>query len=63
MALGAAAAFGYSLWALFAASGAMMTGGPDAAMPYMDEYYFESAATPEASATQSSPPSRDATRS
>ncbi len=45
VALGAAAAFGYSLWALFAASGAMMTGGPDAAMPYMDEFYFESAAT------------------
>ncbi len=44
VALGAAAAFGYSLWALFAASSAMMDGGPAAAMAYMDEYYFESAA-------------------
>ncbi len=45
VALGAAAAFGYSLWALFAASSAMMTGGAEAAMGYMDEFYFESAAT------------------
>ena len=45
VALGAAAAFGYSLWALFAASSAMMTGGAAAAMGYMDEFYFESAAT------------------
>ena len=45
VALGAAAAFGYSLWALFAASSAMMTGGAAAAMGYMDELYFESAAT------------------
>ncbi len=44
VALGAAAAFGYSLWALFAASAAMMEGGHMAAMAYMDEYYFESAA-------------------
>ncbi len=45
VALGAAAAFSYSLWALFAASSAMMTGGAMAAMGYMDEFYFESAAT------------------
>ena len=45
VALGATASFGYSLWALFAASSAMMADGPHAAMAYMDEYYFESAAT------------------
>ena len=45
VALGATASFGYSLWALFAASSAMMTGGAHAAMSYMDEFYFESAAT------------------
>ncbi len=44
VALGATAAFGYSLWALFAASSAMMEGGHMAAMAYMHEYYFESAA-------------------
>ncbi len=45
VALGATAAFSYSLWALFAASSAMMEDGAMAAMAYMDEYYFESAAT------------------
>ena len=45
VALGATASFGYSLWALFAASSAMMSGGHEAAMGYMDEFYFESAAT------------------
>ena len=45
VALGATASFLYSLWALFAASSAMMSGGADAAMGYMDEFYFESAAT------------------
>ena len=45
VALGATASFGYSLWALFAASSAMMSGGAEAAMGYMDEFYFESAAT------------------
>ncbi len=45
VALGATASFGYSLWALFAASSAMMEGGAEAAMAYMDEFYFESAAT------------------
>ena len=45
VAMGAGAAFGYSTWALFAASSAMAAGGAAAAMPYMDEYYFESAAT------------------
>ncbi len=45
VALGATASFGYSLWALFAASSAMMDSGAHAAMGYMDEFYFESAAT------------------
>ena len=45
VAMGAGAAFGYSTWALFAASSAMAAGGAAAAMPYMNEYYFESAAT------------------
>ena len=45
VALGATASFLYSLWALFAASSAMMAGGHEAAMGYMDEFYFESAAT------------------
>ncbi len=45
VAMGAGAAFGYSTWALFAASSAMAAGGSEAAMMYMDEYYFESAAT------------------
>ena len=45
VALGATASFGYSLWALFAASSAMSAGGAEAAMKYMDEFYFESAAT------------------
>ncbi len=45
VALGATASFLYSLWALFAASAAMGQSGPEAAMAYMDEFYFESAAT------------------
>ena len=44
VAMGAAAAFLYSTAVLFLASSAMAQGGPEAAMPYMDEYYFESAA-------------------
>ena len=44
VAMGAAAAFLYSTVVLFLASSAMAQGGPEAAMPYMDEYYFESAA-------------------
>ena len=44
VAMGSAAAFLYSTVVLFLASSAMAQGGPEAAMPYMDEYYFESAA-------------------
>jgi Cu2+-exporting ATPase len=45
VALGASAAFLYSTVALFLASSAMMAGGAEAAKPFMDEFYFESAAT------------------
>ena len=45
VALGATAAFGYSTFALFAMSHAMTSGDMDAVMMYMDEFYFESAAT------------------
>ena len=41
--LGAAAAFGYSVYALFAMSHAMSVGDMDGVMRYMDEFYFESA--------------------
>ena len=41
--LGAAAAFGYSTYALFAMSHAMSIGDMDGVMHYMDEFYFESA--------------------
>ena len=44
VALGASAAFVYSTYALFAMTDAQVTGGADAAMPWMDEFYFESAA-------------------
>ena len=44
VALGATAAFVYSTVALFAMTGAQVTGGAEAAMVYMDEFYFESAA-------------------
>lgn len=44
VALGAGAAFGYSTYALFAMTNAQVTGGMEAAMPWMDEFYFESAA-------------------
>ena len=45
VALGATAAFLYSIVALFLMTDAQVKGGATAAMPYMDEFYFESAAT------------------
>ena len=45
VALGAAAAFGYSTFALFAMTDAQVRGNMDAVMSYMHEFYFESAAT------------------
>ncbi|MCH5147453.1 MAG: heavy metal translocating P-type ATPase [Clostridiales bacterium] len=45
VALGASAAFIYSIVALFLMTDAQVHGGAMAAMPYMDEFYFESAAT------------------
>lgn len=44
VALGSSAAFGYSTYALFAMTDAQLKGGAEAAMPFMDEFYFESAA-------------------
>ena len=44
VALGAAAAFGYSTFALFAMTDALVRGDADAVMSYMHEFYFESAA-------------------
>ena len=44
VALGAAAAFGYSTFALFAMTDAQVRGDADAVMDYMHEFYFESAA-------------------
>ena len=44
VALGSAAAFVYSVYALFAMSGAQLAGGSEAAAPWMNEFYFESAA-------------------
>jgi len=44
VALGSAAAFVYSVYALFAMTGAQLRGGSEAAMPWMHEFYFESAA-------------------
>ena len=43
--LGAAAAFGYSTYALFAMTVAQVQGDAMAVMGYMEEFYFESAAT------------------
>ena len=45
VALGSAAAFVYSTFALFAMTDAQLKGQMDAVMVYMDEFYFESAAT------------------
>ena len=44
VALGSAAAFGYSTYALFAMSHAQMQGHAEHAMHYLHEFYFESAA-------------------
>ena len=44
VALGSAASFGYSVYALFAMTDAQMMGDHAAAMGYMHEFYFESAA-------------------
>ena len=44
VALGAAASFGYSTYALFAMTGAQVRGDAAAIMRYMHEFYFESAA-------------------
>lgn len=45
VAMGASAAFGYSLYALFAMTGAQARGDAEAVMGYMHEFYFESAGT------------------
>ena len=45
VALGAAAAFGYSVYALFKMSAAQVAGDMDTLMTYMHELYFESAGT------------------
>ena len=44
VALGSAAAFGYSTYALFAMTAAQLHGDAELVMHYMDEFYFESAA-------------------
>lgn len=44
VALGATASFGYSVFALFAMTSAMVDGDMDKVMEYMMEFYFESAA-------------------
>ncbi len=43
IALGSGAAFVYSTVMLFAMTSAQVSGGSEAAMPYMNEFYFESA--------------------
>ena len=44
VALGSAASFGYSVYALFAMTAAQVNGDMDAVMSYTHEFYFESAA-------------------
>ncbi len=44
VALGSGASFAYSVFAVFAMSGAVLTGDSDKVMYYMDQFYFESAA-------------------
>ena len=44
VALGSAASFVWSVWALFRMTRAQLEGGAEAAMALMDEFYFESAA-------------------
>ena len=43
VALGSSASFVYSVYALYAMTGAQLRGGSEAAMPWMHEFYFESA--------------------
>ena len=45
VALGATASYAYSVYALFAMTGAVMNGDDSMVMYYMDQFYFESAAT------------------
>ncbi len=45
IALGASASFGWSVYVLFAMSGAVLNGQNDQVMYYMNQMYFESAAT------------------
>ena len=44
VALGSASAFVYSVWAIFAMTGAVVAGNEEAVMTYMHEFYFETAA-------------------
>ncbi len=44
VALGSAASFGYSVYALFAMTGAQLQGGAEHAAHYLHDFYFESAA-------------------
>lgn len=44
VAMGSSVSYLYSIWALFAMSGAQVEGGSDAAAVYMHEFYFETAA-------------------
>ena len=44
VALGSSASFIYSTWMLFEMTAAVAKDGAEAGMPYMDEFYFESAA-------------------
>ena len=45
VALGAGASFVYSSWALFAMTGAVVSGDDESVMRYMHDFYFEAAAT------------------
>ncbi len=45
VAMGAAASYVYSVYALFAMTSAVLAGDSDLVMHYMDQFYFESAAT------------------
>ncbi len=45
VALGATASYAYSVYALFAMTGAVMDGNAELVSYYMDQFYFESAAT------------------
>ncbi|MGN0843591.1 MAG: heavy metal translocating P-type ATPase, partial [Kiritimatiellia bacterium] len=45
VAIGSLAAFGYSTWAVLAMTQAQLVGDADAVIGYMDEIYFETAAT------------------